>query len=378
VRIAFTTDYYPPHVGGGVEVVVREVATRLVSSGHEVMVATLGRDDWPSLEIIDGVRVRRFPSVRLDRITGMELTVSLHALTGMRRALQEFDADLVNAHHQYFTTTPPALIAARQLGLPSVLTLHIATLDSFRGWRGSLARAYGSTIGKGLVARADAIVAVSEAVARSVVTRPGQTVRVIANGVDIEHFHPDPTREPGSRIVFVGRLIANKGPDVAVEAFEMVLERVPGATMMMVGDGPMADSLRRQVDERRLGQVVTFLGLQEDVSGVLRESDIFVRPSEVEGMPLTILEAMATGLPVVACDVGGVSEVVTAGVTGHVVTPGSARKVAGAMLDVLTDQRKAAGMGAAALRRVREGFSWEATTAANLALFEELTGGPDA
>jgi glycosyltransferase involved in cell wall biosynthesis len=92
-------------------------------------------------------------------------------------------------------------------------------------------------------------------------------------------------------------------------------------------------------------------------------------------MPLTILEAMATGLPVVACDVGGVSEVVSAGMTGHVVTPGSAREVAGAVLDLLTDQRKAAGMGAAGLRRVREGFSWEATTAANLALFEELAGG---
>jgi glycosyltransferase involved in cell wall biosynthesis len=109
------------------------------------------------------------------------------------------------------------------------------------------------------------------------------------------------------------------------------------------------------------------------MSSILRQSDLFVRPSEVEGMPLTILEAMATGLPVVACDVGGVAEVVKAGVTGHVVAPGSAREVAGAILDLITDERKAAGMGAAGLRRIQEGFNWDQTTAANLELFEELT-----
>jgi glycosyltransferase involved in cell wall biosynthesis len=375
VRIAFTTDYYPPHVGGGVEAVVREVATRLASTGHDVMVATLGRGDWPSTEVRDGVHIRRFPSVRLDRLTGMEITVSLHALNGVRRALEEFAPDLVNAHHQYFTTTGPALSAARKLGIHTVLTLHIATLDSFGGWRGAMARSYGSTIGKRLVARAEAIVAVSEAVARSVARRPGQVVRVIPNGVDLERFYPDPTREPGSRVVFVGRLIANKGPDVAIEAFRIVRERAPGATMVMVGRGPMGDALRRQARETGLEEAITFLGLQNDVSGILRESDIFVRPSEVEGMPLTILEAMATGLPVVACDVGGVAEVVNAGVTGHVVSPGSTREVAGAILDLITDKRKAAAMGAAGLRRVQEGFSWEATTAANLELFEELTRG---
>jgi glycosyltransferase involved in cell wall biosynthesis len=373
VRIAFTTDYYPPHVGGGVEAVVNEVATRLASDGHEVLVVTLGRGDWPSDEVIDGVRVRRFPSMRLDRLTGMEITVSLLAVTGMRRALEAFEPELVNAHHQYFTTTPPALAASWRLGIPSVLTLHIAAVDSFRGWRGSATRLYGSTVGKGLVGMADAIVAVSHAVADSVTRRAGQEIRVIPNGVDTERFHPDPNREPGSRLVFVGRLIANKGPDVAIEAFMMVLERAPDATLTMVGDGPMADALRRQVKECGIEGSVTFLGLLDDVSGILRESDLFVRPSEIEGMPLTILEAMATGLPVVACDVGGVAEVVTGGVTGHVVAPGSAREVAGAILDVITDERKAAGMGAAGLRRVQEGFNWDQTTAANLELFEELT-----
>jgi glycosyltransferase involved in cell wall biosynthesis len=305
----------------------------------------------------------------------MEISASVQAMTGMKRTLEAFAPDVVNAHHQYFTTTPPALVAARQLGIPSVLTLHIAAPDSFRGWRGSVARLYGSTIGMRLVAMSDAVVAVSEAVASSVSPHSDQTLRVIPNGVDIERFHPPPGREPGSRIVFIGRLIANKGPDVAIEAFKLVRQRAPAATMMMVGDGPMAEGLRRHVINQGLEAAITFLGLQEDVSEILRQSDVFVRPSATEGMPLTILEAMATGLPVVACDVGGVAEIVDSGITGHVVAPGSAREVAGAILDLLADKRKAARMGAAGLSRVQSGFSWEVTASANLRLFEELTGG---
>jgi glycosyltransferase involved in cell wall biosynthesis len=375
VRIAFTTDYFPPHIGGGVEVVVSEVATRAAAAGHDVLVATLGRDDWAATEVRDDVRIFRFPSIRLDRLTGLELTMSLPALVGMRRLLEDFAPDVVNAHHQYFTTTPAALGATRRLGIPSVLTLHIATLDSFRGWRGQVARLYGSTMGKSLIARADALVAVSEAVARSANTRLNQMVRVIPNGVDNGRFYPGPAREPGSRAVFVGRLIANKGPDVAIDAFRIVRERIAGATLTMVGDGPMADALRRQVGEAGLEDAVIFLGMRDDVDEILRQSDVFVRPSQVEGMPLTILEAMATGLPVVACDVGGVAEIVRSGVTGHVVPPGSVAAVADAILDVLGNPRRAAEMGTEARREIQEGFSWDATAASNMELFAELVRG---
>jgi glycosyltransferase involved in cell wall biosynthesis len=295
----------------------------------------------------------------------------------MRRVLEEFKPDVVNAHHQYFTTTPPALAAARRLGIPSVLTLHIASLESFRGWRGAVARTYGSTMGARLISQADAVVGVSDAVANSARTRPHQRVRVIRNGVDLDRFSPNQVREPGSRVVFVGRMIANKGPDVAMDAFRMVLERAPGATLAMVGDGPMAVGLRRRIEEEGLAESITFLGMRGDVADILRQSDVFLRPSQVEGMPLTILEAMATGLPVVACDVGGVAEIVTAGVTGHVVSPGSVTEVAGAVLDILADRAKSTAMGAAGLRRVREGFSWDTATAAYLELFAELAGSAD-
>jgi glycosyltransferase involved in cell wall biosynthesis len=296
----------------------------------------------------------------------------------MTSTIAGFAPDVVNAHHQFFTTTPPALAAAKRLGIPSVLTLHIAGLEDFGGWRGTVSRMYEKVLARRLVARADALVAVSHAVATAADVRPGQAIKVIPNGVDLERFRPgDPTTGDPVRFVFVGRLIANKGPDVALEAFRVVNGHKPDTRLAFVGDGPMLPMLERTVRVNGLEDVVEFLGMRDDVAEILRQSDVFVRPSHIEGMPLTILEAMATGLPVVACDVGGVHEIVVHGTTGLIVPPGSKSSVADAMLELLMDQKRRRAMGVAAHERVQGAFSWESTTAANLQLFEDLVGTGD-
>ena len=374
MRVVFTTDYYPPHIGGGVEAVVNEVASRLVSDGHHVMVVTLGRQGWPRSEILDGVYVHRFQSTRLNRVTGIELTVSLESFRRMTTTIEGFAPDIVNAHHQFFTTTPAALSAARKLGIPSVLTLHIAGLDDFGGWRGAASRIYETALARRLVARADALVAVSQAVAVATELRPGQAVEVIPNGVDLARFRPgDPKTGDHVRFVFVGRLIANKGPDVALEAFRVVNERAANTRLSFVGDGPMLPVLERTVRAHGLEDVVEFLGMRENVAEILRQGHVFVRPSTIEGMPLTILEAMASGLPVIATDVGGVKEIVAHGTTGLVVAPGSAAPVVDAMLELMDPQRRHQ-MGVAALERVQDEFNWESTAAANLRFFEDVIG----
>jgi glycosyltransferase involved in cell wall biosynthesis len=365
VRVAFTTDYYPPHVGGGVEVVVSELASRLAAAGHEVLVVTLGRDDWPLTEVQHGVLIHRFPSTRLNRLTGLEITVSIRAQREMRQVLEGFAPDVVNAHHLYFTTTPPALKAARDLGIPTVLTLHVAGMEAFGGWRGSAARLYERVVAQRLIGRSDAVMAVSEAVAESARAFATGPVTVIPNGVDMEVFQPRALRDDRElRLVFVGRLIANKGPDVALDAFLRVEKLFPEARLTMVGDGPMRSRLEHVVNQKGTAGKVEFLGTRTDVAEILGDSDLFVRPSLVEGMPLTVLEAMATALPVIVCDVGGVSEIVSNDVTGFVVPPGSSGAVAEAMALLLGDEERRQRMGAAGLVRVREGYSWDAAAAA--------------
>jgi glycosyltransferase involved in cell wall biosynthesis len=153
----------------------------------------------------------------------------------------------------------------------------------------------------------------------------------------------------------------------------VVNERAANTRLSFVGDGPMLPVLERTVRAHRLEDVVEFLGMRENVAEILRQGHVFVRPSTIEGMPLTILEAMASGLPVIASDVGGVNEIVAHGTTGLVVAPGSAAPVVDAMLELMDPQRRHE-MGAAALERVRGEFNWESTTAANLRFFEDVIG----
>jgi glycosyltransferase involved in cell wall biosynthesis len=326
-------------------------------------VVTLGRDDWPSIEESDGVLIHRFSSTRLNRLTGLEVTLSMQAFRGMRSVLGQFAPDVVNAHHLYFTTTPPALKAAQDLRMPVALTLHVAGMESFSGWRGAAARLYERSVTRRLIMRPDFLIAVSEAVADSVRDYATAPIMVIPNGVDLDRFRPRP-RVAGRRrrLVFVGRLIVNKGPDVALEAFLRIERAFPDVVLTVVGDGPMRSRLEQIAKEKGVGARVEFLGSRTDVAEILADGDLFVRPSLVEGMPLTVLEAMATGLAVVACDVGGVRELVSDGATGYLVPPGSPDAVASALTRLLSEDELRLEMGAAALERVRDEFNWDKTT----------------
>lgn len=373
MRILLTTDYYPPHFGGGVEVVIAEVGRRLIHMGHEVMVVALDSVKRPATTEYEGVVVRQIPSVRLNRLTGLELRVSLSVRSELMNAVEEFAPDLINAHHSYFTSTPAALRAARRLGVPAVLTLHVASMEEFDGWRGAVARLYEKTLSRRILAQADALVAVSDAVAGSVRRHTGREVTVIPNGVDVDRFFPESSRnQKGKRVVFVGRLIANKGPDKLLSAFRHVLDVVPTATLRMVGDGPMRRTLERYVQSNDLSESVEFLGLRRDIDRLLREADVLVRPSLVEGMPLAVLEAMSSGLPVIVSNVGGVKELVENEVSGIVVPPRSESALVGALVRLLNDEELRVKMGAAGRQRVVENFSWDRTASATESLFSGL------
>ena len=373
MRILLTTDYYPPHIGGGVEVVVAEVGRRLVQMGHEVAVVTLDSVERPVTSEHDGVMVRRIPSVRLNRLVGLELRVSTSVNRELMKMVEEFAPDVVNAHHLYFTSTPAALRAAKRFAVPAVLTLHVASMEEFDGWRGVAARLYERSMAGRFLGQADAIVAVSDAVALSIRRYTAEEATVIPNGVDVNRFYPKPgKRSSRGRVVFVGRLIANKGPDRVLSAFQQVLQAVPSATLTMVGDGTMRRTLQRYVTSNDLSGSVEFLGLRRDVDTLLRDCDVFVRPSLVEGMPLAVLEAMSSGLPVVASDVGGVREVVENEVSGFVVSPRSEKAVVEALIRLLSDEELRVRMGAAARRRVLQNFSWDRAASATESLFSGL------
>jgi glycosyltransferase involved in cell wall biosynthesis len=215
----------------------------------------------------------------------------------------------------------------------------------------------------------DLVVAVSidsSEVARTIDRVPASKLRVIHNGIALDTM-PRATvgREGrGPRAVHVARLNRIKDQPTLLRAARILANQVPGFTLDIVGDGPMGAVVRPLATELGLDEVVTFHGMQGDVRPWLADADLFVLPSLSEGISITLLEAMAAGLPVVATDVGGNREVVRHGETGLLVPVGDAAAVASAMHDLLLDPARARQMGARGRERVDAEFNIDRTVAA--------------
>lgn len=218
-------------------------------------------------------------------------------------------------------------------------------------------------------------------------------VRQIYNGVDQTRFHPRAGSRPALApdglipddpilIGTVGRLAAVKDQLSLVRAFAVLVrerpEHVQRLRLVIVGDGPLRADLEAAIDAAGLKGLVWLPGDRQDVPELLRMLDLFVLPSLGEGISNTILEAMATRLPVIATRVGGNPELVDDGRTGTLVPPGAPAALAAAIRAYLEDPGRLAAHGAAGLAKVREHFRWERCVDAYLAVYDELLGEPAA
>jgi glycosyltransferase involved in cell wall biosynthesis len=196
---------------------------------------------------------------------------------------------------------------------------------------------------------------------------------VISNGVDMDAAPKRRQHEPGAiEIVSVGRLAEPKDFSTLIEA---VARLEPGAVRLRVlGDGPLRASLEAQIADRGVSAAVELVGEVADVRPYLGSSDVFVLSSRSEGMPLSVLEAMAAALPVVATAVGGLNEVVLDGETGLLVGAGSAEELANALTRLIGDPGLRERLGDAGRRRAEAEYSLDRWRSAHLALYRELLG----
>ena len=199
----------------------------------------------------------------------------------------------------------------------------------------------------------DRLVVVSKAIDAKVVEegRLGAPRVLIYNGVDLERYdHQDPcctlrdefNMEPGSSIVgVVGRLELEKGHPTLLESWPMVLDQVPGAYLLIVGEGSRMDALRQIAHEQGIERHVVFTGRRDDIPAITAALDVAVLPSYREAQGLTILEAMALSRPVVASNVGGIPEMVEHEKTGLLVPPHDPPALAAAIVRLLRDHQLA-------------------------------------
>jgi glycosyltransferase involved in cell wall biosynthesis len=163
-------------------------------------------------------------------------------------------------------------------------------------------------------------------------------------------------REDDFLFVCVARFARQKNHALLVKAFAQGPASRPNARLILVGDGVLRGELETQVTSLGLAGRVRFLGLRSDIPELLGASDVFVLSSDFEGNPLSVLEAMAAGLPIVSTAVGGVPSLLENGTSGLLVQHGDAAGLSSAMESLLADRKLRQAMGAAAARRGRESF----------------------
>lgn len=184
-----------------------------------------------------------------------------------------------------------------------------------------------------------------------------EKVTVVYNGIDLERFAKKRRMPRQPTIGIVARLSGFKGHDLLIRAMKQVVRKFPDARLLIIGDGPEKANLQKLVSQLQLSRQVEFIGFVNDVSSYLEQLNVFVLPSQAEGLPFSIIEAMAKGIPVVATRTGGVPELVLDGQTGLILDEATPDAIAGAITKLLEDKKLAQKMGAAARRRSRELFS---------------------
>ena len=203
-------------------------------------------------------------------------------------------------------------------------------------------------------------------------------ITVILNGVDIRRYQRPVDKgairdklgltEQARLITTVGTFKRQKGHAYLIEAVAALVLQFPDLHILLIGDGDLRAALQAQTSSLGLKQRIHFLGSRSDVPGLLAASDYFVLPSLWEGLPMALIEAMASGLPIVATDVSGTRQVMVPGETGIVVPPGDAQQLAAAIRELLSDSARAQAMGAAAQRRI-EDFSAKKQAQEHIALY---------
>lgn len=199
---------------------------------------------------------------------------------------------------------------------------------------------------------------------------PNAFLQGVGEGVDVRAELDVPADAPLAGVV--GRLTEQKGHAYLLDAFSTVVQELPSARLLVIGDGELRPALERQATRLGLRDSVTFTGRREDVPQIMLALDVLVMPSLWEGFGLVLLEAMSAGKPIVASRVGAIPEIVLDGETGLLVPPGDPHSLAQALLEVLRDPEQGRRMGRKGRVRLEREFSVEKMVRATERIYDTL------
>ena len=355
---------------GGIEVWATKLLRGLRERGHEfAAVASQESPALPDEGHYDGVAVYRFPfwPALTDRNVGQLLDIR----RTVAKLKHSFAPDLV-----HLNLTGPSVYFHLQTAdshpAPLLVSLH-QPLENQSGVNSSV-------VGR-ILRSADWVTGGSEMVlttARQLAPEIIPCSSLIHFGFDAPDFSPKPLPFDEPRLLCLGRLVHEKGFDLALTAFAAIIERFPGARLIIASDGPARPALEQQTTELGLADVVDFIGWVESdkLPALLNSATMVVMPSRViEGFGFVAMEAAMMGRPVVATRSGGLVEVVLDGETGLLVERGNSAALADAIAYLLNHPDVALKMGQAAQTRAQATFRWNQHVDAFDALYRRLDDG---
>jgi glycosyltransferase involved in cell wall biosynthesis len=353
----------------GAESVLLTLSQALSDLGCEVVVGAFENEQSPNLEIAErarqaGLAVEIFPCRgRFDR----------KAVRALRNFARLRGVDVVHTHG--YKADIYGYAAFRRSGIPLTGTCHNWTNQS----RSLQIYAH---LDRFALSRFSRVIAVSETVEQKLLASGVKQNRLVTieNGVDLGRFLPKPSAfakeiAKGNRklIGMIGRLVVQKGPDVLLRAAQGAFQRFPDTAIAFIGDGPMQAELERLAKELGIAGRVIFAGSRSDVPDILQALDLVVLPSLNEGLPMSLLEAMAAERAIIATRVGGIPRIIRHQETGLLIDVGDVAGLRSAIERLLGDPADAARLARAARTLVEQQFSSEAMARKYLNIFEEVS-----
>lgn len=378
IRVLMISPQFRPLVGG-YERAAERLSAALAEVGSRVVVITERRDRaWPAMECIDGYEVRRlFCSYRRHR----HAVTSLLSFAGfLLRHGREFDVWHV---HQYGLHAALAVALGKAMHRPVVLKL---TSSSAEGIEKAMGGGIAGSILHFLHRRVAACIATSDETRKEAIHFgiPIEHIHLIPNGVDSGQFVPAPPEERAAArralgldcerlVLYVGRLSPEKNPLGLLDAWAAVDKKArEGALLALVGDGPDWDQIYARVQAPNLANIVHLAGQRSDVASWYQAADLYVIASNREGLSNTMIEALASGLPVISTRVSGSSVLVESPAAGLVVDVGDIENLAGAMEALLKDEPKRMRLGENARLTFETRFSLEILANKMILLYKAL------
>lgn len=374
LRILETPVRFYPYIGG-VENQIYYFSEQLVKLGYTVEVLCANEPPGVPNEIVKGFRVRRLSYAF--KIANTNITL------GLPWALWRTNTDVIHTHMPTPWSADWSALISKLKGKPLVLTIH-NDMDKADSFGKVLIWIYVNTFFRLLLKRASKIIIVntewrtSFTQTRDIFEQYAEKILSIPNGVDVDLFHPAVKKVNNSSILFVSVLDEHhrfKGFNYLLKAMVDIKKEIPTIKLIVVGDGQLLKEYKEMATELDLNDSVEFHGKknQQELVTYYQNTNAFVLPSiEIEGMPLVLLEAMSSGLPVVTTNVTGMASEIATYKAGLVIPPRDPKKLSDAITQLLKDDNLKEKMGINARNLAVEKYSWKMLAQKLADLFEEI------